>query len=118
MACTFGNRRYRQERKDANHKRHVPAWLFDVFGKGIVIDSVLVDCSVRMLVSDDMTVTLIMRVSKNEPKVVMTCVSGRCFRRSDKHPLHDKGHRGCHHYDGGQALKERATCYTQRLWFQ
>src|SRR5438105_1479804 len=45
-------------RKDTNHKRHVPARLFNVFGERIVIviDRMLVNCSVFMFMSNDMNV--------------------------------------------------------------
>ena len=83
--------------------RHVPAWLFDVFGECIVIKIMLVNCAVRMPVSDDMTVTFTVRLGKNKADVIVACVSGCHFGGSHKHPLPGKVHRGHDHDDGSQA---------------
>jgi len=106
VARNLGNCRQLQARKDANDKRHIPAWLFDVFGERvlIVVDGVLVSRSVVVPVSDDMTVTVIMMMGENKTEIVVAGVSGRRFRCSDKYTLHGKGYRGCHHDDGGQTL--------------
>jgi hypothetical protein len=61
-----------------------------MFGKRtviIIIDGVSVDSSVGMSVSDDMTVMLAVGVIESEANVIMTRVSGRCFRCGNKHSL-------------------------------
>ena len=64
----LGNSRRVLRRKDANHKGHVRAWLFDMLDERVVIvvDGMLVNYSVVMPVSDDVTVTLTMKVAENK----------------------------------------------------
>ncbi len=95
-------------RKDANHQRHIPARLFDMFGQcvGVIINGMLVNFSVRMLMSDDMTVVPTMRVAENKAKIVMASVAGRRFRCRNEYTLKRKCDRGCHHHRDSHALQK------------
>jgi hypothetical protein len=104
----LGNRRNAEARNDANHRCHVPAWLFDVLCERgiIVINSMLVNCSVRVPMSDDMTVTATVRMGEKKAEIVVACVSGRRFRCGDKYTLEGKGHRGRHHDHDSHPLEK------------
>ena len=67
-ARNLGNRRNATARKDANHKSHVRARLIDVLVQRvvIVINRMLVNCSIGMPMSDDVTMAPILRMIENE----------------------------------------------------
>jgi hypothetical protein len=96
----FGKRRYIQARKDANGQRHVEARLLDVLGECVVIiiDRMPVHYSVSMLMTNDMAMRPVVRMAENEAEIVMAGISGRSFRRGNKHAL-QRNSRGCHHHD-------------------
>src|SRR5262249_10146444 len=106
-SCNVGNRGCVYAGKDASHKRHIPAGFFDVFGERviIVVNSMLVNCSIGMPMNDDKT-TPTVRVSENKAKIVVTSVPGRRLRCGDKYALQRKGHRGSHHDNDGHPLEE------------
>ncbi len=81
MTRHLGNRRHVRARKDANRQGHVEARLLDVLGERviIVIDGMLMNYSVRMPMTDHMTMRLIMQMTENEAEIVMAGVSGRRF---------------------------------------
>jgi len=69
----------------------------------IVIDGMLMNYSVSVPMSDDMTMHPVMRVAENEAEIVVAGVSGRRFRCGNKHPLQCNGHSRHHHEDDGDA---------------
>ncbi len=116
LARNLGNCRNVPARKNANHERHIPAWLFNMFGERVVIiiDGMLVNCSVCMLMSNDVTVIPAMRMAENKAKVVVARVAGRRFRSGDEDTLDGKGSRGRHHDDGSHTPKEWTPSKAQR----
>jgi hypothetical protein len=62
VTCHLGNCRHAWARKDANRQRHVKARLFDVLGESviIIIDSMLMNYSVGMPMTDQMTMPPVM----------------------------------------------------------
>ena len=115
MTCDLGDRRHTRAWKDANRQRHVEARLFDVLGERviIVVDRMLMNYSVGMPMSDDMTMHPVMRVAENEAEIVMAGVSGRRFRCGDKHPLQCNGHSSRHHEDDGDASRQGLSSEAQ-----
>jgi hypothetical protein len=105
VTCDLGDRRHIRARKDANRQRHVEARLFDVLGKRviIVIDGMLMNYSVSMSMSDDMTMHPVMRMAENEAEIVVAGISGRRFRCGNKHALQCNSYSGHHHEDDGDA---------------
>ena len=120
MTRHLGDRRHVRARKDANRQRHVEARLFDVLGERviIVIDGMLMHYSVSMPMSDDMTMHPVMRMAENEAEIVVAGVSGRRFRRGNKHALQCNGH-CCHHHDNdGDASGQRLSSQSQTATFR
>jgi hypothetical protein len=84
----------------------------------IIIDGMLMNYSVSMPMTDDMTMRRVMRMTENEAEVIMAGVPGRRFRCGNKHPLQRNG-RSRHHHDddrdaSGQGLSSEAQIC--RLW--
>jgi len=105
VTCDLGNRRHIRAWKDANRQRHVEARLFDVLGERVVIvvDGMLMNYSVSVPMSDDMTMRPVMRMAENEAEIVVAGVSSRRFRCGNKHPLQCYSHGPHHHEDDGDA---------------
>jgi len=116
LARNLGNCRNVPARKNANHERHIPAWLFNMFGERVVIiiDGMLVNCSVCMLMSNDVTVIPAMRMAENKAEVVVASVSGRCFRCGDEYALQGKRRCRGHHDDCGHVPKKWMASRAQR----
>lgn len=114
--CNLGKCSHVRARKNANHKRHIPARLFDMFGKCVVvvIDGMLVNCSVRMPMGDSMTVVPAMR-AENKAKIIMASVAGRRFRCRNKYTLKRKSDRGRHHHRDSHMLQKWSPCGAQRI---
>jgi len=62
------NRCYVRERKDGSHQGHIPPWFLAVFGERTVIvaNVVMVNYSVRMLVSNDVTMASIVMMAEDK----------------------------------------------------
>jgi hypothetical protein len=105
VTCDLGDCRHTRAWKDANRQRHVEARLFDVLGERviIVVDGMLMNYSVGMPMSDDMTMHPVMRVAENEAEIIVAGVSSRRFRCGNKHPLQRNGDSRHHHEDDGDA---------------
>ena len=91
--------------QDANRQRHVEARLFDVLGERviIVVDGMLMNYSVSVPMSDDVTMHPVMRVAENEAEIVVARISGRRFRRCNEHALQRNRHPRRHHEDESDA---------------
>jgi hypothetical protein len=115
VTCDLGDRRHIRARKDANRQRHVEARLFDVLGERviIVVDGMLMNYSVSVPMSDDMTMHPVMRMAENEAEIVVAGISGRRFRCGDKHPLQRHGHSCHHHENDGDALGQGLSSEAQ-----
>jgi hypothetical protein len=105
VTCNLGDRRDIRAWKDANRQGHVEARLFDVLGERviIVVDGMLMNYSISVPMSDDMTMHPVMRMAENEAEIVVAGVSGRRFRCGNKHPLQRNGHSRRDHEDDGDA---------------
>lgn len=107
MTRHLGNRRHARAGKDANRQRHVEARLFDVLGERVIIivDGMLMNYSVGMPMTDDVTMRPAMRMAENKAEIVVARVSGRRFRRGDKHTLQRNGYRRRHHQHESDASR-------------
>jgi hypothetical protein len=108
VAADPGNPSFVRARNDADHNRHIPARLFDMLGKSvvIVIDGMLVNCSVRVPMRNDVTVFPTVWMAESKADVVVTRISGRRFRRGNEYALERERHSGRHHERDGDALDE------------
>jgi len=80
----------------------------------IIVDGMLVSCSVCMLVINDVTVIFATRMAENEAEVVVARVAGRRFRCANKYTLDGKGRCGRHHDDGRHTLQKWSPHEAQR----
>src|SRR6516165_11069889 len=115
FACNFGQGRNRHRRNDADHKRHVPAWLLDVVGQSAlgVVYGMSMDRAVGVPVSNEMAVSAA-SVMKSKAEIIVAGVSGRGFRCGNADALERKGQRRRHHDDDGSPSKERSPREAQR----
>jgi len=74
----------------------------------------LMNCSVGMPVSNDMTMVSTRRMAENKAEVVVAGVSGRCFRRGDEYALQGKRRCRGHHDDCGHVPKKWMASRAQR----
>lgn len=104
IARNFRNRYRVRAGEDANYKSHVPARLFHMIGKRviiIIINGMLMCDSVGMPMGYEGAVVPIVRMAERKAKIVMAGIAGSRFRRHHKHTL--QGKRDCrrqHHRDG------------------
>jgi hypothetical protein len=87
-----------------------------MFGEriAIIVNSMLVYCSVGMPMNHDMTMITTIRVTENKAEVIVAGVACRRFRSSDKYALDGEGNRRRHHYDASHPLTKCLCGRAQR----